>query len=151
MIVYTGGTFDVPHMGHVYFFKTIKVLFPYCNLVVSLNRDEFIERYKGKKPLFSYDDRKRFLESIEYIDEVVENEGDEDSKITISKVNPDVIVIGNDWLMKDYCKQMGFDSNWLSERGIVLAYFPHLKGLSATIIKGKLDETRGYNSNIVQR
>ena len=142
MIVYTGGTFDVPHMGHVHFFKSIKLAFPGSKLVVSLNRDDFIYRYKGHYPLFRYDDRKRFLESVEYIDKVIENEGDEDSTIAILKVSPDIIAIGNDWLAKDYCKQMGFDAQWLSDRGIVLAYFPHLKGLSATIIKGKLNEIR---------
>lgn len=139
MVVYTGGTFDVPHMGHVYFFKSIKKAFPDCKLVVSLNRDDFILRYKGKTPLFNYQERERFLKSIEYIDEVVENDGDENSTVTIDKIKPDVVAIGNDWLMKDYCKQMGFDNIWLSKRNIILAYFPHLEGLSATVIKGKLN------------
>jgi len=53
-------------------------------------------------------------------------------------VAPDYILIGSDWARKDYYTQMGFDQNWLDERGIVLGYVPYTPGISTTNIKGRL-------------
>lgn len=137
--VYTGGTFDIPHLGHYNFFKQCKWLFPDSYLIVSLNTDEFVERFKGKKPLFSFDERKALLERIEFIDEIIENTGGEDSKPAIMASEPDVIVIGNDWLEKDYCKQMGFDPQWLRDWGITLCYIPYTDGISTSEIKKRME------------
>ena len=132
---YTGGTFDVPHIGHAIFFEECKKFFPNSYLVVALNTDEFVERYKGSKPLFSYKEREEYLKYISFIDEIVPNVGEEDSKITIMQENPDVIIIGNDWLDKDYCKQMGFSSGWLSDKKIALCYLPRYAIISTSLIK----------------
>lgn len=140
MIVYTGGTFDIPHAGHVNFFKQIKWLFPNCDLTVSLNTDEFIERYKKYKPLFTFQERCHLLLQTGYVDRVVTNVGGEDSRPAIEKVKPAVIAIGNDWLEKDYCKQMGFDAKWLRERGISLIYLPYTDGISTTEIKKRIKD-----------
>lgn len=136
--VYTGGTFDIPHLGHLNFFKQVKELFPDSWVCVALNTDDFIERFKGKKPLFSYDERYRFIQMIPGVDYVIENKSGEDSKPTILNVQPNVIVIGNDWLEKDYCKQMGFDAQWLREHMISLCYLPYTDGISTTEIKRRL-------------
>lgn len=138
MKVYTGGTFDIPHAGHVNFFRQIKTMWPDCSLIVSLNTDEFIYRYKGAYPLFSYEERSRFLYMTGYVDLVIANTGGEDSKPAILSVNPDVIAIGSDWLAKDYCQQMRFDANWLREHYITLAYLPYTEGISTTLIKERI-------------
>ena len=83
LTIYTGGSFDLPHIGHYNFLRQCKELFPDSFLIVALNTDEFIEKFKGRKPLFSYEERKYFLELIEYVDSVVPNVGNEDSKKTI--------------------------------------------------------------------
>ena len=140
MIVYTGGTFDVPHAGHVNFLRLCKEYFPNCYLIVSLNTDEFIERFKGTRPLFSYDERKNLIERVEYVDEVVPNIGEEDSKITILNLNkkPDIVIIGSDWLNKNYLKQMNFTEEWLRENKIALMYIPYTDIISTTIIKERV-------------
>lgn len=140
MIVYTGGTFDTPHLGHVHFFRECKRYFPNSFLVVALNTDEFIERFKGIKPVYSYEERKLMLESLDYIDMVTKNVGEEDSKITIEPFRPEVIVIGNDWLEKDYCKQMGFDTKWLNDNKIAIFYLPRVNDLSSTELKRRINE-----------
>lgn len=140
MRIYTGGTFDPVHAGHVKFFRDIKTLFPQSYLVVVLNQDDFIESYKGYKPKFSYEERKKLLLSVEYINGVIPNEGGADSTITILKVKPQLIVIGNDWLERDYCKQMGFTAKWLTEHQIALLYLPLLEGISNTEIKKRVKE-----------
>lgn len=138
MVVYTGGTFDVLHAGHVNFFRQIKALFPDCHLVVSLNTDEFIEAYKGKKPVFDYLERVQHIQWCGYVDEIVENTGGADSKPAIEQVNPDVIAIGQDWLGRNYCQQMQFSPQWLTEKGISLIYIPHTDGISTTEIKARI-------------
>lgn len=135
MIIYTGGTFEVPHTGHVNFLRKCS---QYGRVIVSLNTDEFIKSYKGFNPCFSYDERKKMLELIEYVDMVIPNEGGHDSKYSILKVNPDVIAIGQDWLSKDYCKQMGFTPQWLTDHNISLLYIPHTDGISTTEIKKRI-------------
>lgn len=134
-IVYTGGTFDVFHAGHVRFLQRCAEL---GSVVVSLNTDEFIEEYKRKPPVISYADRREVLLSCRYVDRVVPNLGGKDSKPAIEVVDPDWVIIGSDWASKDYYRQMGFTQDWLDARGIGLAYLPYTQGISSTIIKERM-------------
>ena len=136
--VYTGGTFDVLHAGHVNFLRQCKEIAGKGKVVVSLNTDEFINSYKGVNPVFSYSERKRLLEQLEYVDEVVENTGNSDSKIAILKVRPKFIVIGSDWASKDYYSQMEFTQEWLDKHGIILVYVPYTLLISTSEIKKRL-------------
>ncbi len=136
MIAYTGGTFDLYHAGHVDLLGMCRWLSgPDGEVVVSLNTDEFITRYKGSSPVMSYTEREAVLLSCRYVDRVIPNSGGEDSRPAILKVNPDFIVIGSDWATKDYYRQMGFDQPWLDQHGISLVYFPRTRVLSSTEIK----------------
>ena len=138
--VYTGGTFDLFHSGHVNFLKRCQQIAGVDGqVVVALNTDEFIYDYKKKKPVLSFDQRKDVLESCRYVSEVVVNVGGSDSKKTIEMVEwVDVIAIGSDWARKDYYAQMEFDQDWLDERQISLIYIPYTKGISSTLIKQKI-------------
>jgi glycerol-3-phosphate cytidylyltransferase len=134
--VYTGGTFDLFHKGHVNLLRQCKEIGDY--VVVSLNTDEFIYRYKGEYPIISYEERKDVLLSCKYVDEVVPNIDGEDSKPTILSVNPKFIVIGSDWAKKDYYNQMNFTQHWLDENGLILIYVPYTENVSTTSIKKRL-------------
>ena len=133
--VYTGGTFDLFHAGHVEFLRRCAEL---GSVTVSLNEDEFIEKYKGKRPVISYQERKDVLLGCRWVDRVIPNVGGVDSRIAIIFSNPDLVVIGSDWARKDYYAQMGFDQDWLDERGIGLVYIPYTQGFSSTAIKERL-------------
>ena len=134
--IYTGGTFDLFHRGHVNFLRQCKEISNY--VVVSLNTDDFIERYKGKPPIMTYDERREVLLSCRYVDEVIPNTDGEDSKPTILTVQPQFLVIGSDWAKKDYYKQMNFTQKWLDENNIILIYIPYTENISTTLIKEKL-------------
>ncbi len=136
--IYTGGTFDLFHLGHVEFLKRCAEL---GQVVVSLNTDEFIEAYKGKPPVMNYKERLHVLAACRYVDRVIPNTGGADSKPAIKSVMPDLVVIGTDWLRKDYLKQMNFDVDWLEANGIGLAYIPYTAGVSSTEIKRRLRAT----------
>lgn len=134
--IYTGGTFDLFHRGHVNFLRQCKKIAN--RVVVSLNTDEFVELYKGFPPVIPYEDRREILLSCKYVDDVVENFGGYDSKLCISKIKPTIIAIGDDWVMRDYYKQMNFTQEWLDENNIILIYLPYTKNISSTNIRSTL-------------
>ena len=139
LTIYTGGTFDLPHAGHVQFLRACAEL---GKVTVALNTDEFITQYKGKPPVMSYWERLAVLLEYKSVYDVVPNKGGSDSKPAIELVEPDIIAIGSDWARKDYYKQMGFDQDWLDEQGISLLYIPYTEGISTTEIKRRLDMDR---------
>lgn len=135
-VVYTGGTFDCLHAGHVHFLRQCAKI---GEVVVALNTDEFIKEYKGKAPLYSYAERLRHLSSLNgIVSRVVPNIGGADSKQSILEVNPDFIVIGSDWACRDYYKQMGFTQDWLDGLDITLLYTPYYEGISTSDIKKRV-------------
>jgi glycerol-3-phosphate cytidylyltransferase len=138
--VYTGGTFDLFHVGHLNLLKRCyEIAGSSGQVIVSLNTDEFIYKYKGKYPVIPYQDLKTILESCKYVDSVMENYGQEDSKESIVLAQLiDVVAIGSDWARKDYYKQMNFTQDWLDEQNISLIYIPYTKGVSSTQIKTKI-------------
>lgn len=136
MKVYTGGTFDLFHAGHVEFLRECSKLGP---VTVSLNTDEFIESFKKKPPIMTFDERKAVLESCVYVSSVIPNVGGQDSKKAIKLVKPKYIAIGSDWARKNYYKQMDFDQDWLDEMGIILVYIPYTKGISTTNLKARIN------------
>lgn len=135
-VLYTGGTFDLFHAGHINFLSRCKLLAD--KVVVSLNTDEFIKSYKGFNPFYSFEQRKLILNSCIYVDKVISNSGNEDSTQAIEKAQPHIIAIGTDWATRDYYSQMGFTQEWLDLRNIVLVYIPYTKDISSTIIKEKI-------------
>jgi glycerol-3-phosphate cytidylyltransferase len=136
MTLYTGGTFDLLHYGHMNFLKQCSKISD--RVIVSLNTDEFIFKYKNKYPIMTYNERKRSLEGIRYVDEVIPNIGGEDSKPAILSVHPNIVAIGDDWAKKDYFAQMNFTQDWLDEQDIVLVYLSYTKGISTTDIKKRI-------------
>ena len=141
MIVYTGGTFDLFHAGHVNLLKACdKLSGEHGEVVVSLNTDAFINRYKGKPPVMSYKEREAVLKACRYVDVVIPNEDGEDSKPAILAERPQILVIGSDWAKKDYYKQMNFTQEWLDNQNILLCYVPYTENISTTNIKKRICE-----------
>ena len=134
-ILYTGGTFDLFHFGHVEFLKKCRMISD--KVVVALNMDEFVSEYKSA-PIMSYNERKRSLLNCQYVDEVTPNLYGADSKPTILLVKPQIIAIGDDWAHKDYFKQMQFTKEWLDIHNIVLLYIPYCEDISTSEIKRRL-------------
>jgi glycerol-3-phosphate cytidylyltransferase len=135
LTVYTGGTFDLFHAGHVNFLKKCAAL---GKVTVSLNTDEFIEEYKQKLPVMSYAEREAVLASCSYVNRVIPNLGGRDSKPAILLACPDIIAIGTDWAKKDYYSQMNFTQEWLDNNDISLCYIPYSANISSTQIKERI-------------
>ena len=138
-IIYTGGTFDLFHSGHVNLLKRCReVAGQEGKVVVALNTGDFIFQFKNKKPICSEQERLDVLLACRYVDEVVMNVGGQDSRISIEMVGPNYIVVGSDWAKKDYYAQMSFTQEWLDEKGIGLVYVPYTQTISSTKIKGRM-------------
>lgn len=104
--IITYGTFDMLHYGHINLLKKAKELGDY--LIVGLSTNEF-NKVKGKKCYFDFEERKKLLESIRYVDLVIP-ENDWDQKIEdVLEFKVDVFTIGDDWkgefdFLSEYCE-----------------------------------------------
>lgn len=138
--VYTGGTFDLFHEGHLELLEACRrIAGENGEVVVAINTDEFIERFKHNRPIQSFRERKLMLESCRYVDKVIPNIGEENSTVTIDdEGGVDIVAIGSDWAGRDYYGQMGFTKEWLDERRMILIYIDRRTGQSTTNIKERL-------------
>lgn len=134
-VVYTGGTFDLFHAGHVNFLSHCKQLAgPQGRVIVSLNPDDFVLRTKKVK-VIPYSERFAVLSACKYVDQIICNDAGEDSKPAILSVLPNIIAIGTDWACQDYYKQMNFTQDWLDRMGITLVYIPYYTKISSSKIR----------------
>ncbi|MCT1921574.1 glycerol-3-phosphate cytidylyltransferase [Brevibacterium luteolum] len=123
--IITYGTFDLLHYGHIRLLQRCKEQGDY--LVVALSTDEF-NAGKGKKSYFSYEDRKRILEAIRYVDLVIPEETWEQKPDDVQRYHIDVFVMGDDWQGK-------FDE---LEEHCEVVYLPRTPEISTTQIKSDL-------------
>lgn len=104
--VLTYGTYDVLHYGHINLLRRAKELGDY--LIVALSTDEF-NAIKNKKSYYNYEQRKKILESIRYVDLVIPETNWEQKVSDIEKYQADIFVMGDDWegkfdFLKKYCE-----------------------------------------------
>ena len=69
MIGYTNGVFDLFHYGHLEFLNCAKSKCDF--LIVALCPDDMVEKYKNKKPIIPFEQRKKILEHLDCVDKVV--------------------------------------------------------------------------------
>ena len=103
--VITYGTFDVLHYGHINLLKRAKALGDY--LIVGLSSDEF-NKVKNKKSYYNYEQRKKILESLRFVDLVIPEDNWEQKISDIKEFRADIFVMGDDWegkfdFLKEHC------------------------------------------------
>ena len=127
--VITYGTYDLLHVGHINLLRRARELGDY--LIVVVSSDEF-NAIKGKKAYYSFEDRKKILEAIRYVDEVLPEYTWEQKIDDVVNNNVDVFVMGDDWtgkfdFLKEYCE---------------VVYLPRTEDISTTKIKQDLFEKK---------
>ena len=90
--VYVGMSTDVIHHGHINIIETARKL---GEVTVGLLTDEAIASFK-RVPLLSYEQRKRIIENIKGVKEVIPQET-LDYIPNLKKLKPDYVVHGTDW------------------------------------------------------
>jgi len=99
MLIFTNGCFDILHVGHLQYLEQSKNLGD--RLVVGLNSDASVRRLKGpSRPVNSQADRKRMLEALRCVDEVVIFDEDTPYDLIVS-LQPDVVTKGGDYAAED--------------------------------------------------
>lgn len=104
--VITYGTFDTLHYGHIRLLRRARELGDF--LIVAISTDDF-NALKGKTAKFSFEDRKRDLEAVRYVDLVIPEHNWEQKVTDVRDHKVDVFTIGDDWegkfdFLKDQCE-----------------------------------------------
>ena len=95
-IIWTNGSYDILHRGHLELFKYAKSLGD--KLIVGIDSDIKVRESKGDgRPVNNQEDRKFFLESLIYVDEVVIFNTPEELEGRVEAIRPKFIVIGSDY------------------------------------------------------
>lgn len=124
--VFTCGTFDLFHIGHLNYLKQAKSFGDY--LVVGVNTDEFTLSYKNKLPIIPFKDRFEIVKSCKYVDDVVLSEEFYPLKY-IKEYNISVLVITSEFKSKE------IDSvKWSINNNIDVKYINRTSDVSTTEI-----------------
>ncbi|MEG1370720.1 MAG: adenylyltransferase/cytidyltransferase family protein [Mucinivorans sp.] len=127
VIVYTSGSWDLFHVGHLNIIEKSKSYG--TKLIVGVSSDELIASYKGVKPVIPFEERKRIIEALKVVDMVVRQDVLTDIN-QLKEFDVDVVTIGDDWEHK-YLEGL----EWMKEQGKTVIYLPYTKGVSTTGIK----------------
>ena len=130
-VVFTNGCFDILHVGHVRYLAEAKKQGDI--LVVGLNSDSSVRDLKGpERPLQSEDERAEILSQLKSVDYVVLF-SEPTPKTLIESVEPDVLVKGGDWAIKDIV-----GSDFVLERGGEVKSLQFVPGRSTSNLVDKI-------------
>lgn len=88
------GSFDVLHMGHVYYLKEAK---KHGNkLIVVVARDSSYSKFKGKEPKYNERERLEHIRELPYVDKAILGNEKEGILKVVEEHKPDVICLGYD-------------------------------------------------------
>jgi cytidyltransferase-like protein len=94
MTVYTVGTFDLLHVGHL-------ALLEYCKtlgdiVAVGVASDEVVNSYKPNVPIIPLEQRMEMLKALRCVD-IVRPYYELEYVSGCKELNPDIFIIGEDW------------------------------------------------------
>lgn len=129
--VYTSGTFDLFHIGHLNILKKSKALG--AKLIVGVSTDELVGSYKLAKPIVPYHDRLEIIKSLSCVDLVVRQDVLFDYKL-MQSLEIDIMTIGSDWQNKNNENL----NHIINNTNIEVVFFPYTEHVSSTSIKDKI-------------
>lgn len=133
--VYVPMATDIIHHGHINIINEASKL---GEVVIGLLTDEAIASYK-RPPLLSYENRKKIIESIKGVKEVVP-QITHDYGPNLRMIRPAYVVHGDDWKVSSQSKMRENVINILNEWGGQLIEPSYTKDISATKIYSQICE-----------
>ena len=130
-VIYTAGTYDLFHFGHLNILLKAKKLGDY--LIVGVSTDTLVNKYKKIKSIVCYKDRITIIKNLKCVDKVIKQNKFFDIK-QLKKYNINTIVLGDDWKGKSFPEL----EKCLKELNIKMVYVPYTKRLSTSKIKIKI-------------
>ena len=129
MVVYTVGTFDLLHVGHL-------ALLEYCaslgdTVAVGVASDEVVRLYKPRRPVIPLEQRIEMLQALRCVDIVIPYH-QLDYLTICKKVNADIFVIGEDWGRKPHNQDV---EEYFHSQGKKVAQIKYHPRTSSTLIK----------------
>lgn len=99
IVVYTVGTFDLLHVGHL-------ALLEYCRtlgdvVAVGVASDKVVNSYKPNVPVIPLEERMEMLKSLRCVD-IVRPYYELEYVSGCKELNPDIFVVGEDWSDKPH-------------------------------------------------
>lgn len=132
IIGYTTGVYDMFHIGHLNILRRAKEQCDY--LIVGVSTDELVEKDKNKTPIIPYEDRRKIIEAIKYVDKVVP-QSDKNKVGAWEKLHFNKMFVGSDW--KGTEAWNNFEKQF-APLGVEIVYLDHTDGISSTILRGKV-------------
>lgn len=129
MIVYTVGTFDLLHVGHLALLEHCKTLGN--TVAVGVASDEVVNRYKPNVPVIPLNQRMQMLEALSCVD-IVRPYHDLEYVSGCRDLNVDIFVIGEDWGRKPHNLDV---EDYLREAGKKIVQVRYSPQTSSTKIK----------------
>jgi glycerol-3-phosphate cytidylyltransferase len=125
-VVYTCGTFDLFHRGHLRMIENARALGE--TLIVAVSTDELVEQYKNVRPTVPFEERLEIVRAIRGVDLAIP-QLTTDKYDAWERIGFDVWVVGDDWYgnekYEDYRKR-------LSDVGVSCVFLPYTAGISST-------------------
>jgi glycerol-3-phosphate cytidylyltransferase len=142
MVVYTVGTFDLLHVGHL-------ALLEYCatlgeTVVVGIASDEVVKLYKPNIPIIPLEQRIEMLEALSCVDIVLPYH-ELDYLSVCEQVRADIFVIGQDWGKKPHNHNV---EKYFDEQGKKVYQIQYHPRTSSTQIKKNIITQFQNNRNI---
>lgn len=131
----TFGVFDLLHFGHFELFRRIKDLVgPDGELIVALQVDAWVSKFKPVKLVYSYDVRRKMIESLRTVSRVIpyEQVGVE----AVKDIEFDILCVGPEHTSERFQRLF----KWCRETGKEIVVMPRTEGISTTSLKEILKE-----------
>ncbi|MDQ6989412.1 MAG: adenylyltransferase/cytidyltransferase family protein [Mariprofundaceae bacterium] len=134
MVVYTVGTFDLLHVGHL-------ALLEYCaslgdTVAVGVAADEVVQLYKPNVPVVPLEQRIQMLLALSCVD-IALSYHELDYIAVCKQVKADIFVIGEDWGKKPHNEGV---ENYLKSQGKQIVQVQYHPKTSSTKIKATVIE-----------
>ena len=129
MIVYTVGTFDLLHVGHLALLNQCKLLGN--TLVVGVASDAVVNMYKPNVPVVPLEQRVEMLEALSCVD-IVRPYYQLEYVSGCKEVDVDIFVVGEDWGKKQHNLDV---NNYLRKMGKEIVKVTYNPRTSSTKIK----------------
>lgn len=125
---YLSGTFDLFHIGHLNLLRRAK---EHCDyLIVGVHKSG---AWKGKETYIPFDERVRIVESVRYVDKVVQS-FPEDSD-AYDAFHYDKLFVGSDYKGSERFNRY---EEYFKDKGVEIVYFSYTAGTSSTQLRSAL-------------
>jgi glycerol-3-phosphate cytidylyltransferase len=125
-VVYTCGTFDLFHLGHLRMIQNAAALGK--TLIVAVSTDELVRSYKNIEPAVPFEERLEIVRAIRGVDLAIPQTA-QDKYEAWERIGFDIWVVGDDWFghetYEDYRKR-------LTDVGVDCVFLPYTTGISST-------------------